>query len=72
LFLGLGQTWYLSSEMIVFFFTPLMLIPVHRVGRKFGFLHGFLLANAFGIASTMWILVLAIVKDWPMNSSISA
>jgi len=64
---GVGQTWYLDNEMIVFWFTPLMLVPVHYVGRKLGFLLGAGFAFAYGIASTVLVLIFSIEKDWPFS-----
>jgi len=56
--------------MIVFWFTPLMLMPVHYVGRKMGFTLGTALAFAYGTASTILVLILSIKKDWPFSLSL--
>jgi len=63
----MGQVWYLSNEMMMFWFTPFMLVPVHFAGRKMGFAFGTVVAFAYGVASTIMVLTLAIVKDWPFS-----
>jgi len=69
---GLGQSWYLADEMIMFWFTPLMLIPVHYIGRKFGTYLGMVVAFSYGVAATILVLTYAIVEDLPFSYQIQA
>jgi len=68
----MGHVWYLSTEMIMFWFTPFMVVPVHFIGRKMGFTYGVILSIAYGIASTVLVLTLAIVEDWPFSFYLTA
>jgi len=55
--------------MVMFWFTPFILVPVHFVGRKFGQVWGITLAAFYGVGSTIVVLWLCLVKDWGLNGS---
>jgi len=48
-----------------------MLMPAHLLGRKLGFHWGTGFAFAFGLASTIIVLIESIVRDWPLSQSLN-
>jgi len=64
---GGSHLWYLSTEMAIFYFSPFILMTIHFVGRKFGFIYGLVTDGIMTLASTLLILSLAIAKDWPLS-----
>jgi len=63
----LGQTWYLSTEMQMFLFTPLLLLPMYWVEQWKGIVWSLLPGVTFVILNTVEIAALAAIGEWPMS-----
>ncbi len=63
----MGHCWYLSAEMQMFICTPLLLIPMWHLNKRWG--KRAALALCFAFLSTFWIVILSlsIVNDWKGN-----
>ncbi len=63
----MGQSWYMSSEFQMFLMTPFVLLPMHWIGKKWGVKWSMAFNVALLAGFTLTILILAIIKDWPVT-----
>lgn len=64
----LGHTWFLTNDLYFFILSPLLMIPMWWITKKYKRIWALVLALVWLAVFTIIIAVLAYVKDWPLST----
>ena len=64
----MGQTWYLATDMQMFWASPFMMVPMWWINKKKGKLWTGVWAALWLVVFSAILLILHLVNDWPATS----
>ena len=64
----MGHAWYLSAEFQMFICTPLLLIPMWHLRKRWGSKFSLAYCSVFVVGALVTSLAMTIVNDWSSSS----